>query len=273
MMRFLRLFDHPVLGRVFYGNQGTLTSDGRKVILIKYNDDCLQGFYQSSGLQSGFEGTWFPFDGDVTNSQTGEALLLKVSKTSFASQFKTFVKKTKEADVRHQRNMIKFGTALFLYTSYKLGGGLWDKPRERKRALDHLPSNIRSEDVESSFDMSRISFPRRAQSQKEVNLFLKNALSFNFLKGTEYPERWNGDWVLDYRDIYNDKVFEFYPNTRISFERSLLTRCPSSTTDEPILLDFMVEEDHNNTSFTNFFYPSIQGLSIFENAFCKKFRR
>jgi len=272
-MKFLVLFNHPFIGKVYYGDRGILTSDGRKVVLIKYHGACLQGFYQSSGMVSGSPGTWFPFDGDVTNSTTGEALLLKVSNTNFASQFKTLVKKTKKNELEYQKNMIKFGTQTFLYISYKMGDGLWNEKAKRSKALSNLPKAFleNDESVKSLWNVKRIVFPKTNQSQKDVNLFLGNALSFNFLKGTEYPATFNGDWILHYKDIYSGRQYFFYKNTKISFQRSLLTKCGENGPDD-LLLDFMMEYDHHVTSFTNFFYPSIQGQSIFENRYCKKFQ-
>lgn len=270
-MKYLLLFQHPMIGRVYYGDKGTLTSDNRKVIMIKYNESCFQGFYQSSGMESGYEGTWFPFDGDVINSDTGEALLLKLSSTTFASQFKTFVKKTKKSDVQFQKNMIKFGTLNFLYISYILGGGIWNSKAQTKKILGHVPKAYLEQDLTSRWDIKHTKFPKIPQSQKHVNFFLGKAMSFNFLKGTEYPSNFNGDWILDYKDIYNGKLYLFYPNTRISFTRTLLTKCHQSDTKEELLLDFMIAYDHNNTSLTNFFYPSIHHLSVFENKFCKKY--
>lgn len=276
-MRYLLLFHHPILGRVYYGDRGTMTSDGRKVIMIKYNETFLQGFYQSSGMQSGYEGTWFPFDGDVTNSQTGEPILLKVSNTTFASQFKTFIKKTKDSEIRYQKNMIKFGTLTFLYISYQLGGGLWNNRRESIRVLANVPKIYREyeDEMKNHWNIRKVTFPSSPKSQQEVNLFLKDALSFNYLKGTEYPASFNGDWILNYKDIYNGERYLFYPNTKIAFKRSLLTKCHVGEDEDQyesdLLLDFMIEYDHNNTSLTNFFYPSIHGQSIFENRYCKKF--
>jgi hypothetical protein len=272
-MKYILLFDHPIIGRVYYGEKGTLTSDGRKVMMIKYNESesCLQGFYRSSGMESGYEGTWFPFDGDVINSDSGEPLLLKLSSTNFASQFKTFVKKTKKSDVQFQKNMIKFGTLTFLYISYILGGGIWNSKAQTKRILGHVPKVYLQNDSVNRTDMEHVKFPKVPQSQKNVNLFLGKAMSFNFLKGTEYPTNFNGDWILDYKDIYNGKMYLFYPNTRISFTRFLFTKCTQSNSKEEFLLDFMIAYDHNNTSLTNFFYPSIHDQSIFENKFCKKY--
>lgn len=271
-MMYTLLFDHTVLGKVYYASKGVRTNDGRRVVMIRYNGDCYQGFYQSSGMISGYEGTWFPFDGDVTNSTTGEALLLKLSNTNFSTQFKTFIKKVKKSDIQYQKNMIKFGTLLFLYTSYVLGGGVWDSPAQSKKILANVPKDYfggtEKNDVRK-WTVRKVSFPRGLQTQKEVNMFLGKAMSFNYLKGVEYPSTFNGDWILDYKDIYAHKVYEFYPNTRIVFKRPLLTSCPSS--QDEILLDFMIELDHNVTSFTNYYYPSIGGLSIFEERFCKKF--
>lgn len=271
-MKFLPLFNHPILGRVSYGDKGIITSDGRKVIMIQYNTSSLQGFYQSSGQQSGYQGMWFPFDGDVTNSDTGEPILLKLSNTNFASQFKTFVKKVKESDVLYQKNMIKFGSLTFLYISYQLGGGLWKRKTESRRVLSVVPKEIMEKEVKSQWDLKKIRFPTVSKSQKEVNLYLGKAISFNFLKGIEYPSNYNENWDFDYHDIYDGKRFLFYPNTKIAFKRSLLTKCDTFKDDDsPLLLDFMMELDHSNTSFVNFFYPSIRGQSIFENRFCKKF--
>lgn len=277
-MRFHLLFDHPTFGKVRYGEEGILTSDGRKVILVEYEIQtsgrrrpikAYQGFYQSSGMISRQPGTWFPFDGDVVNSATGEGLLLKLDTTTFAKQFKTFAQ---SSDVPLQKNLIKFGTLLFLYVSYKIGDGIWTRPREVSKIKSRVPRSVWKDDdgVESGWDMSKIRFGRAYRSPKEVNLFLGSALSMNFLKGTEYPATMNGDWILDYKEIYRGKQFLFYPKTRIEFERRLLTVCKNG--DEPILLDFMIQYDHSLTSLANFFYPSMAGLSIFEHKFCQKFR-
>lgn len=278
-MRYTSLFrDHPTFGNVRYAEEGILTSDGRRVILIEYerapldrSSKAYQGFYQSSGMTSRHEGTWFPFDGDVVDATTGERLLLKLDTTNFAKQFKTFVQKASASDVVLQKNLIKFGTALFMYVSYKIGDGIWKNKREVTKLKRRVPKWIWKDDesVEGTWNLSNIQFGRAYRSQKDVNLYLGSALSFNYLKGSEYPITMNGDWVLNYREIYRGKRFTFYEGTRISFERSLLTKC--GATDEPILLNFMIQYDHHLTSLVNFFYPSVHGLSIFEEKYCRKF--
>ena len=280
-MRYQKMFEHPTRGRVRYANEGVLTSDGRRVVLIEYEvvpfdrrSKAYQGFYQSSGMMSKYEGTWFPFDGDVIDANTGERLLLKLDTTNFARQFKTFVQKTSPADVTFQKNMIKFGTGWFAYISYKMGGGIWDDRRQVAKIKKRLPKTFwddNDEAVSSAWTLSKVKFGRARRTQKDVNVYLGNALSMNFLKGSEYPASMNGDWILDYREIYGGKEFAFYQGTRIDFKRTLLTHCPHAS--EPVLLDFMIQYDHATTSLSNFFYPSMGGLSIFEDKYCRTFKK
>jgi len=264
-MKYLLLYDHPIFGKVYYGDTGILTSDGRKVLKIKYSNTKYQCFYQSSGLVSKEKGTWFPFDGDVVDSNTGERLLLKLDTTYFASRFKTFVKKKSEVDIVFQKNMIKFGTLLFLYTSYQLGNGIWNTQKNVNIIKKKIQEPIFQENIQSYFDEKNVSFGRTHNSQREVNLFIGNALSFNYLKDIEYFDR--DDWILDYREIYRPKLYTFYPNTRVEFKRTLLTKCND---EDDIILDFMIQYNHNQTSLMNFFMPSINGKSIFEDKFCRK---
>ena len=45
----------------------TLRFQGRDVILVECEDGWKQGFYRSSGRNSGKAGRWFPFDGYIRN--------------------------------------------------------------------------------------------------------------------------------------------------------------------------------------------------------------
>jgi hypothetical protein len=49
----------------YFDESKTLRFEGRDVILVHCEDGWKQGFYRSSGRNSGKEGRWFPFDGYV----------------------------------------------------------------------------------------------------------------------------------------------------------------------------------------------------------------
>lgn len=299
--RWLILFRISDQHTVYIRHDGHFTSDGRRMILVKYPlspnnghvEYGVQAFYESTGHVSRFEHTWFPFDGEVFDSATAHPVLLKLDTTKFASFWKTFDKSLSQSERNFRQNMIKFGTVMFMVVSMKLGRGLWDSQGMRQTVLSKIQSMSKiqtatkrfvreasSFEVECNVDTD-VSFPRRGSADVPkpkgfidrldpgVNRYIGDAISFNYLKGTEYPATFNQGWtVLDYNDIYDGKTYTFYKGTKVQFQRPLLTLCAGKSL---YILDFMIQLDHSQTQFmSNYFSIYRNGLSIAEEKFCKK---
>ncbi len=144
-------------------------------------------FYQSTGVNSQYRGTWFPFKGIENNG-----FFLKPHSTknqrlhlSYDSTFVDFLEEHRHHVFQNgiECLMIRFGNTECMLVSYLIGGGYWDTEDSFlikqfiKKNYPHILEKLK----ESCPDMIEIQNPIRIEklelgvkNQKKINDFLRN---------------------------------------------------------------------------------------------------
>jgi hypothetical protein len=247
--------------------RGKTIDDKRRAVIVRYplsmvHGDGVEGygyqaFYQSSGANAK-QGIWYPFDGITASIGQSPYWITKVIFTSFAARY----------DV--QSPYKRFGCCFFIFLSSLLSDhtGIIDTSKLKEADLHQWNEYSRMDGVVVAH---KISYAPALDESRDINLFVGKALSYNYLKGVEYSAGYHGTKVIDYRKIYAGEKYPFFTgNKYIRMERPMLTRCEDGT---EFIADFMLSNNHENTSFMNFFsYLPKTNFSHVEKKMCDMMR-
>lgn len=177
-----------------YVSKCILTEDppiiGRKFMIVRFlhqGETYHQLFYRSSGANSRTPKVWFPCDGLVLDYDQG-LVYAKLNRTKFsknllqdASLLKSFINigvvGLSSAEEVRTGALVRFGTPLFVYVSYLLGGDVfWGRPEARRLmgALIGADLDIPTPEYDLEQHTERV-----ITSNEDVNRFTRDAVSPN----------------------------------------------------------------------------------------------
>lgn len=284
----MRIWDHPSFGKIDIKDNvfTSVPQDERKVVIIKY-PLCLlpdqkekkgfgfQGFYQSSGINSRFQGIWFPFDG-IAHNDLGYWYLVKPVQTIHSIQYqqKPF---DEIPSPPHMLAIYRMSCPFFIFIS----GLLSDEPifDQFLQSIKDILKPGTSQELAYYSSLYSAKVPILWEKMKQIkidsiidfNRYLGNALSINFLKGYQYDIHWNGTDVLDFNEVYDGKSYQFCSNNKwIAFKRPIITKYKRQT----FICDFFILFNHMNTVL----YPRYWSIdphndkSFEESIYCDKLK-
>lgn len=207
---------HPSLSVFVSRNILTETPQniGRQFAIVKYYMGRevwgYQLFYRSSGANSHTPRVWFPCDGLVLNYEQG-LVYAKLTHTLFSKKIKDDTRFLESLVQFHLPGMdtqkkildgafMRFGTPLFMFISYLLGGEFWKHNELRFFLGQYIQFDMSL--YRAEYDLQRHTL-LSIQSCEDVNRFTRYAVSMNYLLDQytfHFPQR------FDYTDIYEKKI-------------------------------------------------------------------
>jgi hypothetical protein len=208
---------HPSLSVFISRNILTETPQhvGRQFAIVKYytgrQTPCFQLFYRSSGANSNAPHVWFPCDGLVLNYAEG-LVYAKLTHTLFSKHIK---QDTKFLDTLARLNIngmntrkkivdgafMRFGTPLFMFISYLLGGEFWRHNELRLFLGQYIDFDMSL--YRYTYDLQRHNIIPIESTYEDVNRFTQFAVSINYIF-EQYTFRF--PQLFDYTYIYENKI-------------------------------------------------------------------